>query len=168
MSVKQPLRSRGFSLPELIMAIVIIAVGLAGILSAYMISVRGSADPVIHKQMVAIAEEMLEEITAKPFETPTQSEGNPGGHSCGRSGAETLDWYNNYTNGAPGVFCDIDGAATTLSPVAGYRVAVQVQKPASAPGGITNTDNARLIKVIVTAKGTETFELTALRMRWDE
>ena len=60
-------RQRGVSLVELIMFIVIVSVALAGILLVMNVTTRGSADPLIHKQSLAIAESILEEIELMPF-----------------------------------------------------------------------------------------------------
>jgi MSHA pilin protein MshD len=57
----------GISLIELIMFMVIISVGLAGILSVMTITTRASADPMLRKQAIAIAESLLEEIQLQPF-----------------------------------------------------------------------------------------------------
>ena len=59
--------SSGFTLIELIMFIVIMGVGLAGILSVMNFTVLHSADPVVRKQMLAIAEALMEEVSAQPF-----------------------------------------------------------------------------------------------------
>ncbi|MBL8317986.1 MAG: prepilin-type N-terminal cleavage/methylation domain-containing protein, partial [Burkholderiaceae bacterium] len=53
---------RGVSLVELMIAIVVIGAGLAGVLTAYGTATRASADPVRRQQMLALAEEMMEEI----------------------------------------------------------------------------------------------------------
>lgn len=58
---------RGISLVELIMFIVIVSVALAGILLVMDTVTRGSADPLIHKQSLAIAESLLEEVELMPF-----------------------------------------------------------------------------------------------------
>ncbi len=58
---------RGISLIELIMFIVIISVALAGILMVMNHVTRSSADPLIHKQALAIAESLLEEVELMPF-----------------------------------------------------------------------------------------------------
>ncbi len=60
-------RQRGISLIELIMFIVIVSVALAGILLVMDTVTRNSADPLIHKQALAIAESMLEEVELMPF-----------------------------------------------------------------------------------------------------
>ena len=60
-------RQRGISLIELIMFIVIVSVGIAGILSVMNVTTQASADPLLRKQALAIAESLLEEITLQPF-----------------------------------------------------------------------------------------------------
>lgn len=60
-SYKKFTKSRGFSLIELIVAIVVLSLGLTGVLLAFNYAVRGSADPVLHKQALSIAEEKIAE-----------------------------------------------------------------------------------------------------------
>jgi MSHA pilin protein MshD len=57
----------GLSLIELIIFIIIVGVGVAGILVVYGVTVKSSADPQVRKQMLAIAEGLLEEIELQPF-----------------------------------------------------------------------------------------------------
>src|SRR5487761_2063455 len=61
-SASAPIKSkqRGVSLIELIMFIVIISSALVGILSVMNIVSKNNADPVMHKQALAIAESLLE------------------------------------------------------------------------------------------------------------
>jgi MSHA pilin protein MshD len=61
------IRQSGLTLVELVIFIVVIAIGLAGILSAYSQVVRSSADPMVRKQGLAIAESLLLEIEQQPF-----------------------------------------------------------------------------------------------------
>ena len=60
-------KQRGISLIELIMFIVIVSVALAGILLVMNVTTKGSADPLVHKQALAIAESLLEEVELMPF-----------------------------------------------------------------------------------------------------
>lgn len=66
MSIRN-LRRRGFTLIELVLFIAIVGAGVAGVLLAYDYAVRGSADPVVKKQALAIAESLLQEIQQMPF-----------------------------------------------------------------------------------------------------
>lgn len=60
----------GFTLIELILFIVIVSVGLAGILSVMNVTVKSSADPMVRKQAMAMAESLLEEILLKNYHDP--------------------------------------------------------------------------------------------------
>lgn len=58
---------RGISLIELIIFIVIISVALIGILLVMNQTTAHSADPLIHKQALAVAESLLEEVELMPL-----------------------------------------------------------------------------------------------------
>jgi MSHA pilin protein MshD len=60
-------RERGLSLVELVMFIAIVGMSLAGVLVVYNQAVKGSADPMVRKQAVAIAESLLNEVLMQPF-----------------------------------------------------------------------------------------------------
>jgi len=60
-------RQGGVSLIELIMFIVIVSIALVGILSIMNVTTRSSADPLMRKQAMAIAESLLEEIELQAF-----------------------------------------------------------------------------------------------------
>ncbi|HQR04205.1 MAG: prepilin-type N-terminal cleavage/methylation domain-containing protein [Proteobacteria bacterium] len=57
----------GLTLIELIVFIVIISVALVGVLSVLNVTVFRSADPMVRKQMLVIAEALLEEAQMLPF-----------------------------------------------------------------------------------------------------
>jgi MSHA pilin protein MshD len=59
--------SAGVGLIELILFIAIIGAALAGVLVVYDRTVRSSADPLVRKQAIAIAESLLNEVLAQPF-----------------------------------------------------------------------------------------------------
>lgn len=58
-------RQAGLTLVELIIFIVVISVGLVGILSAMNMMTASSADPMVRKQAMAMAESIMEEVLAK-------------------------------------------------------------------------------------------------------
>lgn len=57
----------GVTLIELVVFMVIVSVALAGVLKVLDITNRGSADPLIRKQALSIAESLLLEIEQQPF-----------------------------------------------------------------------------------------------------
>jgi MSHA pilin protein MshD len=60
-------KQRGLSLIELVMFIAIVGISLAGVLVVYNNAVKGSADPMLRKQAVAVAESLLHEVLMQPF-----------------------------------------------------------------------------------------------------
>lgn len=142
------------TLIELIVAIVIIGIGLTGVLLTFTTTVRHSADPMIRKQLSAIADEMMEEILLKPFAVAAP---NPPFAGCARDTYNDVRDYNGYS--AVNI-CDIDGA-TVLSEVG---VSVSVSPPAASPvslSGVAATDQLT-VRVNVT-RGSESYSLTGWR-----
>ena len=140
---------RGFTLIEMVLAIVVLGVGLAGVLIAFSTVARGSADPVVAQQMLAIAEEMMEEIQLKPYAVAA----NTAPAACARNTWNDVLDYNGYATS--GQICTIDGAA--IPSLAGYSVQVTVVAASLAGVGA-----ARRINVTVT-RGTNSFTLTGWR-----
>lgn len=60
-------RGRGLSLIELVMFIVIVSGALAGVLSVFLSATTASADPMLRRQALAIAESLLAEVQLMPF-----------------------------------------------------------------------------------------------------
>ena len=133
---------RGMTLIELVLAIVVISVGLAGVMLAFSMSVRNSADPVVQRQMSVIADEMLEEITLKPYAQQSNAAPAP----CARDTYNDVSDYNGYATS--GKICTIDGTAIPL--LTGYDVAVTV-----ASGTVAGVAAAKRITVTVTHGGTQ-------------
>ena len=71
-------RSRGVTLVELIVFIVIVSTAVAGILTALDLGNRSSTDPMIQKQALAVAEALLEEVQLQSFTycDPNDVDGN--------------------------------------------------------------------------------------------
>ncbi|HEY4080622.1 MAG TPA: prepilin-type N-terminal cleavage/methylation domain-containing protein [Burkholderiaceae bacterium] len=145
-------RQRGFTLIELLIAIVVIGVGLAGVLVAFTQVGKNNASPVVHKQMLAIAEEMLEEIATKPFAAAANAA--PAG--CARDTFNDVLDYNGYATNQK--ICAVDG--TSIAALSGYAVAVQV-----SPGALSGVSAALRIQVTVTAPG-ESLVLVAWRTNY--
>ena len=109
--------ARGFTLPEAILAIVVIGVGLAGLLLAFSTVARNSADPVLRKQMLAAAQELMEEIALKPYAAAANAA--PAG--CARDTYNDIADYNGYS--ATGI-CTVDGVP--IPALAGYSISASV------------------------------------------
>ncbi|MCM2308207.1 MAG: prepilin-type N-terminal cleavage/methylation domain-containing protein [Sulfuritalea sp.] len=60
-------RQRGLTLIELIVFILIVSVALVGVMTVLNVTARSSADPMVRKQMLTVAEAILEEVQLQPF-----------------------------------------------------------------------------------------------------
>ncbi len=147
-SERQRRHQRGLTLVEMVLAIVILGVGLSGVLIAFSTVTRGSADPVVAQQMLAIAEEMLEEIELKPYAVAA----NTAPAACARNTFNDVLDYNGYA--ASGI-CAIDG--TAIPSLATYAVQVQVQGAT-----VAGVAAARRIDVTVT-HGSDSLTLSGWR-----
>jgi len=156
----------GLSLIELIMFIVIVSVGVLGILSVLNVTARNSADPMIRKQVLAVAEAMLEEVLTKDFSNPPggftpATPGNP--TQAERPSFDDIDDYNmtgawNWT----GVRSLLD-TSTSIMGLASYTVTVTVA--GAALNGIAAA-NSKAVTVTVTG-GNETVTLIGYRTNYD-
>lgn len=150
---KVPYQS-GISLVELIVFVIIVSVGIAGILAVMNVTVKSSADPMLRKQAVALAEAVLDEVLAKDY--------IPGGTSftscTGTDHAQydDVDDYNNCSGGASVITgADTLGAAP-IAALASYKATVSV-----AP---VTVNGAAMKKVTVTVTGgAETIQLSGYR-----
>ena len=139
---------RGFTLPEALVAIVVIGVGLTGILLAFSTVSRNNADPVLRKQMTAIAQELLEEILLKPYAVTANSAAS----GCARDNFNDVQDYNGYASTG---FCTVDGVA--ISALAKFNVSSTVA--AGTLGGV-----GAALKVTVTVQNSgDTLRLVGWR-----
>jgi MSHA pilin protein MshD len=135
-------RQRGFTLLELIVFIVVVAVGMAGILGVMDNVVRNSADPMVRKQTLAIAESLLEEILLKDATNPA-TDGYTG---TVRAYFDDVGDYNGYTTTA-GVVDLLGNAPPAL---AAYNIAPPVSVTDSTElGGLAT----KKVTVSVTGPG---------------
>lgn len=130
---------RGMSLIELIVAIVVISVSLAGVMIVIVRNTGASADPMVWHQAVAIAEAYLEEALTKDFTDPD-----------GTNVGETRATYDNV---ADYNFTDVGARDQSGGPpIAGLgSYTVQIQTAVEALNNITAvTGNAMRVQVTVT------------------
>ena len=146
-------RQRGVSLIELIMYIVIVSTAIIGILSVMNVISKNSADPVIHKQALAIADSLLEEIELQDFAAASGTTSAGAVNSGNRtSGYHVVNEYNGF---AMNPFTSLNGS--TLS---GYSTSVSVQNVVL--GSIASA-SAVLIAVTVTDPSGNTLEMDGYR-----
>jgi MSHA pilin protein MshD len=180
---------RGISLIELIMFIVIVSVSLAGILLVLNVTTKSSADPLVHKQALAIAESLLEEIELMPFTycDPTDANAASAVNSTvgGPSGCATLSQdvitgpvpagatrysagtpYNNvadYSTFNMNPILDITGANVGLS---NYAAVVTMTRKGTTFLGAADNGAALLINVAVTGPDGVSVALDGIRTRY--
>lgn len=149
-------RQAGVTLVELIVAMVIITVGIAGMTVAFTRTANNSADPLVQKQMAVIAEGIMEEILLKPFDST-----NPGLPLL-RSQFNDVQDFQGYGLNAAGTapvlgITDVNG--TAIPGLETYAVEVRIVQPATL---LSDGVVALQIRVTVT-RGAFSYELTGWR-----
>ncbi|MDP9109536.1 MAG: type II secretion system protein [Pseudomonadota bacterium] len=135
-------RTRGISLIELVMFIVIVGLAVAGVLLVMNVTTQNSADPMIRKQAIASAESLLEEVELQPFTYcfPTDANASTAGSSAGCASAanseDTLpasarvtsprsaNNVSDYTNFSMSPIVDITGSA--IAGLSNYTATVKI------------------------------------------
>ncbi|MDP2787776.1 MAG: pilus assembly protein MshD [Pseudomonadota bacterium] len=143
---------QGVSLIEAVMFIVVVSVALVVVLKAFDIANQGSADPVLRRQSLAIAQSLLDEISFKNFANPS-----PGGYAgpynaATRSQFDDVMDYNGFNMAG---ISDLSG--TAVVGLTGYRASVAVV--AAAFGAVPSTAGYRItVTVIDPANNTLTLD----------
>ena len=144
-------RSRGFTLVEMVVFIVVLAVGITGALSAIVQSARHAADPLIYLRAAELGQSYLDEIAAVPYEADTSiADPCPAGE---RGDWMELDCYAGLDEQPPQ-----NAMGTELTNYANYRVAVAVA-PEDPWGGATG----RWVTVTVHPPGSSAIEFDLFR-----
>ncbi|MFI3138317.1 MAG: hypothetical protein QX197_16210 [Methylococcaceae bacterium] len=152
---------RGISLIELIMFMVIVSGALAGLLLLMNVNTKNSADPLIQKQALTIAESLLEEIELQNFSprgfTGVATQAN-------RASFDDIFDYDGFAT--LGIF-PADGSATGITGLADYNVSVTIVNTAWVVGAITipSADVAQ-ITVTVTEPSGQTIDAVGYRVNY--
>ena len=169
----------GISLIELIMFIVILGVGLAGILSVMNLTTSHSADPMIRKQVLSIAEALLEEVELQPFTycDPDDANATTAASTAGcaappqgisptpatetRYGSEQFDNVGDYGGFSMTGIRDITN--TALTGLGAYTASVAITQD----GAAFTLAAGEVLRIDVTAQsGAEVITLTGYRFRY--
>lgn len=156
---------RGTSLVELVMFIVVLALGLAGVMQVFSVAVRASADPQIQRQALAIAEALMEEVQLMPFtycdpddanlETATSSAGCASlaegtGPNAGENRFTTPQFDNVVDYHGYSMAPIVDITNTAVAGLTGYSASVSV---VAAPLGSITAASGDALRITVTVTG---------------
>jgi MSHA pilin protein MshD len=132
-----PRRVRGLTLIELLLFIVVVGIALAAMLRLFTTTTLASADPMIRRQQLAIAESLLREVQLMSFTTCDPDDATVETGSCAsltealgpeagetRYGATYLDNVNDYNGFSMTGIRDLSNAA--VSGLSGYSASVAV------------------------------------------
>lgn len=139
----------GFTLVELIVAMVVISIALVGVMSVINYTTSHSSDPVLRQQAIAIAEAYMEEITLKNYVDPDAD---------GEGSRALFDDVDDYNGLADSGAHDQNGNA--ISGLENYAVAVVVQN-------LTNWEGIAALKIDVTVTDPAGENLTLTGYRTD-
>lgn len=172
-------RSRGLTLIELLLFIVVVSIALAALLKVFVTATTASADPMIRRQQLAIAESLLSEVELMPFTwcdpddanveqaastadcTTAEAIGPESGET--RYGPSYFDNVNDYAGFSMTGIRDLSNAA--VSGLAGYAASVTVAA-ATLDSLTTASGDALQITVTVTGPDASTLVLQGWRTRY--
>lgn len=164
-------RCQGVSLLEVVIFIVVVAIGFTALFLLQSNVVRGTVDPLVRKQALAIASSLMEEIQLRGFtycdpddanvHTATSTAGCTTVEALGLEAGEshavrsTLDNVSDYAN-FPGMsgagIVTIGGSPISASGLAGYSVSIAVANIGA--GELTQvTDTTDGLRITVTVSG---------------
>jgi len=144
-------RMAGVTLIELVVAMVIVAIALAGLVTVYNRASIASTDPLITQQMLAIGETMMEEVMLKPYV----------GNGAPDSVRAQYDELTDFTDYKKQAVTDVDGNA--IAGLERYRVAVTVGPSLQPLPGVQPADVRRI--VVTVSNGNQDLVLTGWRTR---
>lgn len=173
-------RQQGLTLVELVVFMVVLSAALAGVLQVFVQAGAKSADPMIRRQALAIAESLLQEVQLMPFTFCDPDAPNvdlaASSADCGAlpenlgpepgetryAGSTPFDNVNDYQGFSMSGIRDLSDSA--VSGLENYKASVTVA--AAALGSIAaGSGDALQITVTVSGPGGETISLQGYRTR---
>jgi MSHA pilin protein MshD len=163
-----PPRQLGTTLVEVIIFILIVSIAVTSVVNALSVAVRESADPLVQRQTLAIAESLIQEIDSQPYAqkdpyNPTGPDDAIGPESGESRSGSTLpfDNPNDYSGYSETGIVAPDG--TAISGLGDYSASVTASQ--QAVGNVPASDG---LLVVVTATGPDgqPVTLTTFRARY--
>ncbi|OUS28287.1 hypothetical protein A9Q99_12210 [Gammaproteobacteria bacterium 45_16_T64] len=163
--------SRGVTLIELVIAIVVMAVALEAMLSTFAGNVNRSADPMWRNKTIKISQIYLDEILSKRYDENTPIGGVPAATilSCSSLGPDTaetssalyddVDDYHGYSGVPTGTSGALDSSYSN------YSVSITVTCDGSG-ASVVGSDNAKKITLVVTPPGQNAITFYAYRANY--
>ena len=161
---------RGFTLIELIVFILIVSVGVIGILLVMNVTVKSSADPVVRKQSLAMAEAILDEVLSREFANPAGGYTETAPATC--ANRALYDDVSDYacfdgTTHSKEIHGDSTLGSSPIAALAAYRATVVVDATAGAVLGAIPVGQIKKVTVTVTVTGgSETIQLSGYRANY--
>jgi MSHA pilin protein MshD len=157
-----PRRRAGVTLFEMVIAIAVLGIALAGVLSVFITTTRQSADPMVQQQAQFLAEAYLEEILLKKFYDPDDGEVCPPTVEASRQFYDNVCDFNGLVNNPPQ-----DQFGTEPPGLAAYTVSVTVDSATQNLNGLTNSSVVLRIDVTVTGPNGVSIRLSGYRTNYN-
>jgi len=152
---------QGFTLIEVLVTVVVLAIAATAIMNVFIASVKTSADPLLQQQAVAIANAYLEEIQGQAFADPVVAE--TGGAEAGETRASYND-VRDYDGLSDSGARDQNG--NLISGLENYAVTVSVTGHSLTAAATINAANALRIDITVTHPAIGTILVSGYRVNF--
>lgn len=173
--------ARGLSLIEVVVFIVVVAIGISGIAMLYNQLTVASVDPLVRKQALAVAASLLEEIQLKGFTTCDPDDANFYDHptpACttleaigpeageGRYADPRFDNVNDYHGFSMSGANIRDVTGTTIAELGDYSATVTIASAGGDFPDVADATDALRITVAVTGPAGVSVSLQGYRLRY--
>lgn len=159
--------SRGATLVELVITIVIISIAIGGVVGAFALITGRSADPLNQTRAVALAQVYMDEILSRKYDEGTPVGGVPKQAGCtiteetDRKDYDDVDDYHDLSDEPPK---NAEGDSLNASAYKDFRVFISVQC-AGSEVGLAN-DDAKRIDITITDPSNQAYQFTAYRTNY--
>ena len=187
-------RAGGLTLIEVVIFMVVVAIGFTSLFMLHANTARASVDPLVRKQALALANAFLEEIELRPFtycdpddpQVFSAQSATVGATGCSsaamvenlgveagessspaRTSLDNVNDYSGFATVSGANIRDITGSSISATGLAGYSVAITVANIAAAElGAAVPTTDALKITVTVTGPAGVSVRLQGYRLRY--